>query len=913
MSDLRVVSAVFLVLASACAAPGASTKGPATPQPSAAEGVAPSLRLPDGVRPLAYTLELSILPQRERFSGRTQIAVELAAPATRVWLHGKDLRVTEVSARAGDTDVKGTYQQTNDEGLASITFERPLPAGRSLLVLRYDAPFNRQLEGLYRVDSGGDHYAFTQFESISARLAFPCFDEPAFKTPFDVWLTVEHTDVALSNSSVLNEERSGEFKRVHFATTKPLPTYLVAFAVGPLDVVEAAPTARERVRGEPLPLRGVAARGKGAKLAYVLSTLGPTWARSRTTSAFRIRSTSSTSSRCRDFAAGAMENAGLVTFREPYLLFDGQNVPEAQKRWSSFVMAHELAHQWVGDLVTMSFWDDIWLNEAFATWLEFRVAGALHPEYKAELELLDDVQGAMENDSRVTARMIRQPIKSSHDILNAFDAITYQKGGGVIGMFERYLGAGVFQQGVRKYIKTHAYGNASTADLLAALGEAAERDVATPFNTFLTQPGVPLVQTQLSCLAGELPRLELKQSRYFPIGSTGQQTQTWQIPICARYESAGAIRENCTLLTAPNGALTLDGGRCPSWVMPNADGAGYYRFTLAPADLANLREQGFTKLTPRERYALGRALIAGFEAHQVSAADLLDSFQRFAGDEERYVVELPIPYLSELRAHWLGRPTLSNDQRAALAAPFAAYVRALYAPIVRRLGMSEQNNESGDTKLLRASLLGALCDLGDDSATRKQLARAGLAYLGIGGDGRLHPEALAPELLDVGVRIAVEDGDENVYDAVYERLRQSNDATERGRYLSALGSVRDGRSGRALALPLDPVLRVNELMLPLRRQLADYRTRAAAYAWFEQHFDALLARLSPSGLGTSPWLASWMCEAADVQRVEEFWKPRVEKLPGAPRSLNGVIETIGLCDALFKAEDTPLDAYFLSR
>jgi alanyl aminopeptidase len=878
-----------------------------------AQSAAPSLRLPAGVRPLAYTLELSILPQRERFSGRTQIAVSLDAPATKVWLHGKDLHVTEVSARAGDREWRGTYQQQNEEGLASVTFEQPLPAGRSLLVFRYDAAFNRQLEGLYRVDSGGDHYAFTQFESISARLAFPCFDEPAFKTPFDVWLTVEHTDVALSNTSVLNEERSGEFKRVHFATTKPLPTYLVAFAVGPLDVVETAALPANELRGEPLPLRGVAARGKGAKLAYVLSTLGPTVAALENYFGNPYPFDKLDIVAVPDFAAGAMENAGLVTFREPYLLFDGQDVPEAQKRWSLFVLAHELAHQWVGDLVTMKFWDDIWLNEAFATWLEFRVAGALHPEYKGELELLDDVQGAMENDSRVTARMIRQPIKSTHDILNAFDAITYQKGAGVIGMFERYLGAGVFQQGVRKYMQAHAYGNASTADLLTALGEAAGRDVATPFNTFLTQPGVPLVQTRLACLPGELPRLELKQSRYLPIGSSGQQNQTWQIPICARYESAGAIRENCTLLTEPSGALTLDGGRCPSWVMPNADGAGYYRFTLAPADLAHLREQGFTKLSARERYVLGRALMAGFEAHEVSAADLLDSFQRFAGDEERMVATLPIPYLHELQAHWLGRPTLSNDQRAALAAPFAAYVRSLYAPILQRLGMNEHKDESGDTKLLRASVLAVLCDLGEDTLTRRQLARAGLHYLGIGGDGKLHPEALAPELLDLGVRIAVEDGDENVFDAVYERLRQSNDATERGRYLSALGSVRDARSGRALALPLDPVLRVNELMLPLRRQLADYRTRAAAYAWFEQHFDALLARLSASGLGNSPWLASWMCDGADVQRVQEFWKPRVEKLPGAPRSLSGTIEAIKLCAALYGAEDTPLDAYFLSR
>ncbi|MEY4575997.1 MAG: hypothetical protein RL701_700, partial [Pseudomonadota bacterium] len=444
----------------------------------------------------------------------------------------------------------------------------------------------------------------------------------------------------------------------------------------------------------------------------------------------------------------------------------------------------------------------------------------------------------------------------------------------------------------------------------------AGRDVTQPFLSFLTQPGVPLIEAQLSCERGQPAQLKLHQTRYLPLGSAGDPKQTWQIPVCARYEVAGLMRESCGLLSASDGALTLDGKGCPSWVMPNADGAGYYRFRLASADLEHLQERGWSKLSARERYVLLQALIAGFSADTVSAAELLGSMPKFAADEERVVALLPLGQLRYLREHWLARAELSANARTVLSLRFSGYVRGMYGATAQRLGLVAQKGESGDTRLMRAQVLTAMCDLANDIGLRTALARLGRQYLGLDDAGAtnttrtLHPELVASELQDLAVRMLVEQGDDAIWHTVYQRFTETQDATERARYLGALAAVRDTRASAALNLVLDPTLRVNEVMLPLRQQLADYRTRPIAYNYFEQHFDQLSERLSPEAMGSTPWLAVGQCDQAQAARIHAFFAPRIQKLPGGPRSLGGALEALGLCDALFKAQNEQLDAYF---
>src|SRR5690606_26969975 len=341
--------------------------------------------------------------------------------------------------------------------------------------------------------------------------------------------------------------------------------------VGPLDVVEAPPIAGSDVRDRPIPLRGVAPRGQGARLAYALEhtprmveSLERYFGRPYPYAKLDLIAVP-------DFGAGAMENAGAITFRDSLLLLD-ESAPVRQQRGFAYITAHELAHQWFGNLVTMAWWDDLWLNEAFATWMETRTIEETFPQHAPQVAEMSTVLDALDADSLASARQIREPIETEHDIHNAFDSITYSEGNGVLAMMERWLTPEVFQRGVQRYLREHQGGNARAEDLFAALSAEAGRDVSGPFTSFIAQSGAPLVEATPSCEDGR-GRVALRQSRYVPRGSRASAERTWQIPVCVRYGVGREAHRECTLLTEREGSIELPSG-CPAWVMPNADGVG---------------------------------------------------------------------------------------------------------------------------------------------------------------------------------------------------------------------------------------------------------------------------------------------------------------------------------------------------
>ncbi|MGB5366953.1 MAG: M1 family metallopeptidase, partial [Polyangiales bacterium] len=465
---------------------------PAETAPSSEQ--VPTGPLPDGTRPTRYRLSLTIIPEQDRFSGTSAIGIELDAPSASIWMHGQGLDVTAIYATHAAERIRATWTPQTADGVVRVDFQEPLPAGRSTLYVEYSAEFDTPLRGLYRVESAGSAYAFTQFESISARLAFPCFDEPRFKTPFEVTLTVPAGQFAAANTPVERTiELPDDLQRVSFVPTLPLPTYLVAWAVGPLDVVIGPTIGSTEARPLAIPLRGIAAKGQGERLHHALDRTGRFVLALENYFGIPYPYRKLDLVAVPDFAAGAMENVGLITFREWLLLLDEGRATESQRRAFGYVLAHELAHQWFGNLVTMPWWDEIWLNEAFATWMGNKVMQELHPEYRVELGALASTQRAMRLDSLGSARSIRQPIETNHDIKNAFDSITYEKGGAVLAMFERWMGAETFRDGIRLYLRRHAGGTATSTELLAALDEVSDRDVTPPFLSFLNQPGVPLV------------------------------------------------------------------------------------------------------------------------------------------------------------------------------------------------------------------------------------------------------------------------------------------------------------------------------------------------------------------------------------------------------------------------------------
>lgn len=867
-----------------------------------AETDVPPPRLPDTVRPTRYALALTIDPAEESFSGSARISVELSEPTSRIWIHGQNLEVSEV--RVGELTARWESVDA-EEGMSRILIDGEAPAGPTEIAITYRAPFDPALEGLYRVDVGDDHYAFTQFESVSARKAFPSFDEPRFKTPFDITITAPAAIGAFANSIETAREVEGAMATHHFAVTENLPTYLVAWVVGPMDVVEGTIPANE-IRSTPLPFRGLAPRGRGPEMAYAVAHTPDIVAALERWFGIAYPFDKLDIVAVPDFAAGAMENAGLVTFRDVLLLLD-EDAPVTQRRGFGFVMAHELAHQWFGNLVTMAWWDDLWLNEGFATWMETEIVDTVFPEFQAEVtELMTELE-AFDADSLASARQIRQPIETRHDIFNAFDSITYSKGASVIMTIENWLGEETFQRGIRRYLSEHARGNATTADLVAALSAEAGRDVGVVVDDFTLRPGIPLLETTVSCAGRGPATVTFHQSRYVPTGSTASSEALWHVPVCVRYLVGREAHRTCTLVEGESASMTLDGPGCPAWVMPNADGGSYARFTLPDADLANLRtalsarpRRGATSpLTVRDRIALADSVRAGFRAGRIPFAAAMETLAPMATSTDRFVATAPIELLTFASSH-----LLEDTHDAA----FQAYASELYAGQLRRLGWSGAANEEGEQRLLRAAILSFLALDAEAPAVRAEARTRGMAYV---AGGTIHEDAVPADLVGLTLAVATQEGGAEMIDTLSTLLAGTEDAVVRGNLLAGLRSVDDDDlRPRILNLALDPRLRLNEIFRPLMGQFGDEDGMELAWTWLTEHYEALSTRMGPEYTGYLPLAASGFCDRGRIEEVRTFFSSRVGETSGGPRNLESAIESIELCAALADAQRESARAFF---
>jgi aminopeptidase N len=421
----------------------------------------PTGRLPDTIKPTAYRLDLTIDPTKARFGGHTEIDAVLTQSTRSIFLHGRDLQVSQAQVTAGRTTVLARYTQVDDSGVVRLDLPRDLPAGAVTLKFDYSADFRAGDEGLFHANVGNRWYAWTQMEPIDARRMFPGFDEPGFKTPFTVTVTAPKSAKVFANAPEIGTKAAGA-QTIHlFRTTKPLPTYLVAIGVGPFDVIETQ-VPPDAVRPQPLPFRVIATKGQAVRMQFA-AVEGPkllTRLETYLRSAYPYEKLDFLAS---PIQGGAMENAGLIIFEDSLILLDS-DAPLRQIRDFAEVSAHEMAHQWFGDLVTPTWWTDIWLNESFAEWMGKKVADEWRPDLGIAASQLVDAFDAMETDSLGRGRPIRQVITENNQIASAFDSITYQKGAQVLSMFESYLGPEAFAKGVRLHLSRYRYQNASADD-----------------------------------------------------------------------------------------------------------------------------------------------------------------------------------------------------------------------------------------------------------------------------------------------------------------------------------------------------------------------------------------------------------------------------------------------------------------
>ncbi|MGA7992472.1 MAG: M1 family metallopeptidase, partial [Thermoanaerobaculia bacterium] len=839
----------------------------------------PALRLPAGVAPTRYAAELWLDPAKETFRGRIEVEIASKMETGTLWLNAKELDVKTASARpaGGGGAIPGAAAAAGSD-YVRLTFQKNLSPGPWSLTLEYSGRVeSKDTEGIFRQREGGDWYAFSQFEAIYARRAFPCFDEPSFKTPWQLTIHAPKGAIAVANTPVVSESDEADGgRRFAFAPTKPLPSYLVAFGVGPFDVVNAGTAGRNRT-----PVRMIVPKGRSAEARWAAESTGPIL--EMLEEYFDIPYPYEKLDHLvipQTVGFGAMENAGLVTYASSLLLAKPADETIRFRRAYASVCAHETAHQWFGDYVTTAWWDDIWLNEAFATWMASKIVDRWKPEWSWAVQRAGARAGAMEEDSLVTARRIRQPITGNDDIANAFDGITYQKGAAVIAMFEGWVGENGFRQGIRGYLRSHAWGNATSDDFVASIAEATKNPaVVAAFRSFLDQPGVPLVTAELVC-AGGRPNLHLSQKRFLPTGSTGSRLETWQVPVCARAGDPGDAAV-CTLLTEPGGELALP-GTCPARILANA-GNGYYRVLYKGSLLGKVLADGGRHLTAGERVATLSDVAALARSGDVPMATALSLVPAFANDTGRPVVE------AVQRIAALPRDFLVADE---MRPRYRRFVSDVFGARARSLGWKTRPGEDEDTQLLRASLVAFVANEGDEPALVSDALRLAKTWL---KDRRAIDPLLVSDVLDVAAR----HGDVELFQAFLSEARKATERRERVRLLGALGLFRDPSAvPLALAVSLSNDFDAREAVTILREAASSRETRAEAWAFLKANFDKLVARLPRESPARFPALVSGFSDAGRRSDVEAFFRDRAPKYAGGPRVLAQTLEQIQLHAAL---------------
>jgi aminopeptidase N len=843
-------------------------------------------RLPASVTPQHYDLAFVVDLADARFEGTETIHVQVSSPTTRIVLNAAEIDFHEVTVGTGAATQKATVTLDDKEQTATLTVPTALAKGATDIHVRYTGILNDQLRGFYLSKTKTRSYAVTQFESTDARRAFPCWDEPSFKATFAVTLTIDRGDMAISNGKLLSDT-PGPGPAQHtmkFAPSAKMSSYLVAMAVGDFGCLDGG--------ADNIPIRVCATPDKRELGHIALESAQQILHFYNGWYAIRYPFGKLDVLAVPDFAAGAMENTGAIFYRETDLLADTKTASVGTRKNIASILAHEMAHQWFGDLVTMGWWDDIWLNEGFATWMANKPLDAMRADWNVPVDEAQENQTALALDSLKATRSIHADVNTPAQIDEAFDAIAYQKGAAVLRMIENYVGADTFRKGVNAYLQTHAYGNATSEDFAKAIASTSGKPVERILPTFVAQPGVPLLDVSLACAGGQTT-VTVKQQRFF-IDAATTQSGRWQIPICVK--APGQTSPSCDLLTEPSRTMKL-AGACVPWVFANAGGRGYYR-TLYPAEMLRaMAPHVETDLTAPERLVLLDDEWALVRAGRQNAGDYLT---------------LAAGYGHEHISGVLGEVTrrlgvISQDLTTAANKPaLQAFARSLLRPLFDETGFGTSPNDSDEKRSLRAVLIGALGTFADDRDVVAR-SRAALDRALEGGP------ALDSTVAGAIVRAAATHGDAKLFDALGAAADRATSPEEQYRYLFALGAFTDpALIDRGLQRVLSTQLRSQDTSLYLGQFLANPDARVRAWAFIKQNWTPLEPKIAIFG-GDSNLVRSLgaFCDAPARDDIAAFFK--AHPMPGAARTLTQTVETINNCIALREKQTAAVATWLASR
>ncbi|MGI8962272.1 MAG: M1 family metallopeptidase [Bryobacteraceae bacterium] len=860
----------------------------AAPQP-------PALRLGNTVQPERMRLDLTLSPGRTDFAGKMEIDLQINTAVDHFWLNAADLTVS--GAKLEETG-KTIQAQVLPGGKDFVGFQFPstLQPGKAQFGISFAGKVNlKSSEGIFESKRDKDAYLFTQFEAISARQAFPCFDEPSFKIPWQVTLHVPQDDVAVGNTMVEKETpESGGMKAVRFTETRPLPSYLVAFGVGPFEFVDAGTAGSRHV-----PVRIVVSRGDTARAKYAASVTAEILTREENYFGIPYPYDKADQLAIPLSFGGAMENPGLVTYDADIILSPpGEDTVRHQRQYAS-IAAHELAHQWTGDLVTMKWWNDVWLNESFATWM----AAKLLPEWKPEWNTRAEDQGArlyaINADTKTSARRINQPVESKSDIANAFDGITYQKGGSVLAMFENAVGPANFQRVMHDYLQAHAFGNATTEDFLTQLGRTTKPEYATAFATFLNQTGVPEVKARLNCAQGDEASVDIEQQRLLPVGSSGDLNRVWGLPVCVAYSDGkgNARKQTCKLVVQQKAAVTLPEKACPAWYLANAKEIGYYEVQYDQQSVTKLLDHS-KNLTLAEEVGLLGDLHTLARTSRMAWDQVLGLVPRLKNDARPEIIRAAME-LATVPQQYMDSALMLN---------YASYVEGTFGEQARQLGWTDKPGDTPDQRLLRPEFVGFVARWGRDPQLIAEAKRLADEWL------KDH-KTLSADVARSVFAIAARNGDSVFYENVLTAAKAEHDPYYKPMLISALGDFEDPQLvKRSLATAFDGTFDMRLSMRIVFTMLGRSTTAAVTYQYVRNHYDEIKAKL-PRAVSTDyasylPFTAAAsVCSDSAESEAKTFFEPRMKDVIGGQRSLANALEQIHLCAAAKPAAEQQISKF----
>jgi aminopeptidase N len=879
-------------------------------------------RLPGGVRPEHYSLVITPDLKAATFAGAETIDVVLERPATAITLNAAEIEFVSAKAYVWPSGLivdpafdkhwrehppmqfdltkldkepqAGTVTLDAAKEQATLTFAKPLPAGPVTLAIAYTGNLNNKLRGFYLSRTKLRSYGVTQFEATDARRAFPSFDEPALKATFDVTLLVSDGDAAISNMDVISDTTgpiSGKHT-VKFRTTPKMSTYLVAWLVGDFQCSSG--------KSDGVAIRACATPDKAGITPFAVDAAKFYLHFYDNYFGIKYPLPKLDLVAIPDFEAGAMENFGCITFRETELLVDAKDGTLVAKKEVAQTVAHEMSHMWFGDLVTPAWWNDLWLNEGFATWMETKAAAKWHPDWGYAQSVADDLNSTMDEDAGRATRAVRTRAETPAEINELFDDIAYGKAGAVIRMVENYEGEDVFRKGVQTYLKAHLYRNAAAEDFWSTAAQVSGKPVDKVMQSFIEQPGVPLISLADKQTSGvAISQAAFALSSVEANLALSSRAHPWTIPVCVKTNG----KPECHVIegadaTSPGlpqrAVLPIRRNASEPFLFANAGDKGYYRTDYAASELAGIVANAETGLTPPERVGLIGDRWALMRAGRGSVGEFLDLALALKQDQNGAVVEDALDRVADVKER-----IASDDDRARLNTA----IRSEFGPVYAAMGKPEKR-ESNDRLQIRGTLFQTLGDANDPGVLAEAEELTNQLFAGQ-KTGRL-------AILDAAITLTVAHGDAAMYEKL---LRVAENATDPDLKTDALHTLARFTDPKLVQRTLDygasGKVRNQDSWALFALLLQRRETREQAWEYVQEHWETIVAQGTVNSGERIVEATGAFCSVKQRDEVQSFFA--AHPVESAERTLKKAVDSINDCIQVRATEEPKLKVWLDGR